>query len=83
MAKQRRLDTAGKVRKLRSLLGSRRTVTHVMGAASMTSLKRWERRDCVPLRAHVLLVNDTYLMAKRMSKALLSKLQRDYMRQPR
>lgn len=68
---------AGKVRELRALLGSRRTVVHVMEAASMTSLKRWEKRECDPLQAHVRLVDETYVMAKRMSKALLSKLRRD------
>lgn len=80
MARRKNLDTAKKVRKLRSLLGSRRTVVHVMAAASMTSLKRWERRECTPLRAHVRLINETYVMANRMSKALLDKLQRDFER---
>ena len=80
MTRRKNLDTSRKVVRLRSLLGSRRTVVHVMGAASMTSLKRWEQRECVPLRAHVRLINETYTMAKRMSKALLSKLQRDFER---
>lgn len=83
MAKRKRLDTAGKVRELRSLLGSRRVVVEVMGAGSVTSAKRWERRECRPIRAHVLVVNEAYVMAKRMSKALLNKLRRDSMRQPR
>lgn len=83
MAKRKRLDTAGKVRELRALLGSRRVVVEVMGAGSVTSAKRWERRECHPIRAHVLVVNEAYVMAKRMSKALLNKLRRDYMRQPR
>lgn len=77
MAKRRQLSVSGKVRELRCLLGSRRTVVQVMEAGSMTSLKRWERRECSPLRAHVRLVNETHAMAKRMGKALLGKLLRD------
>ncbi len=77
MAKRKKLSVSGKVRELRSLLGSRRTVVHVMEAASITSLKRWERKECSPLRAHMQLVNETHAMAKRMSRALLSKLHRD------
>ena len=75
--RRRKLDTCMKVRELRSLLGSRRTIVHVMEAGSMTSLKRWEKRECNPLRAHVRLVDETHAMARRMSKALLSKLRRD------
>lgn len=77
MSKKIKLGVAGKVRELRTLLGSRRTVVHVMGAASVTSLKRWERRECSPLLAHRKMVNQTYEDAKRMSRALKDKLHRD------
>lgn len=73
---RRRLNLAGKVRETRLILGSRRAVVDVMDAGSVTSLKRWERRECMPLRAHVHLVNEAHEMARRMGKALKRRLKR-------
>ncbi|MEK9170196.1 MAG: hypothetical protein AAB674_00945 [Patescibacteria group bacterium] len=71
---RRRLDIAGKVRELRNWLGGRRSVVRMMDAASPSSLKRWERRKCKPLRAHVRSVNEAYAIAKRMSRKSSKKL---------
>lgn len=81
MAKKLKLGVVGKVRELRTLLGSRRTVVHAMGAASVTSLRRWERRECSPILAHRKMVNETYENAKRMSRALKDKFYRDMERE--
>lgn len=64
--KTRKLGVSGKVQKLRISLGGRRKVVGVMKAASSSSLKRWEKKECNPLRAHVRLVNETYDLARRM-----------------
>ena len=74
--KRRKLNTARKIRELRRLLGGRRAVVRVMQAASSSSLKRWEGRECVPLRAHVHVVDETYQLARRMGKVMLGKLRR-------
>ena len=71
-----RRGMAQKVQELRRLLGGRRSVVRVMKAASSSSLKRWERKECSPLRAHVKLVNETYSLARRMGKEMLRKLRR-------
>ena len=57
---------SGKVKELRISLGGRSAVVDAMKSASRTSLRRWENRQCSPLRAHVRLVNETYEIAKRM-----------------
>lgn len=57
---RRNPDVAEKVRELKKLLGGRRVVVHYMRAASVSSLRRWEYRQCKPLRAHRHLVGDVY-----------------------
>ncbi len=66
--KKRKLDTGGKVQEMRIELGSRRAVVQWIGAASTSSTKRWERRECKPLRAHVLLVRDAHQRVKATKK---------------
>lgn len=86
--KKRNPETARKVRELRRLLGGRRAVVRAMAAASSSSLKRWEWRECRPIRAHVYLVDDTYRlvtdkicrMAERIGKAMLRKSRKRYKR---
>ncbi|MBI3046252.1 MAG: hypothetical protein HYY86_01750 [Candidatus Harrisonbacteria bacterium] len=72
--RRRKKDTAQKVRELRHLLGGRRAVVRTMEAASSSSLKRWEQKECSPLRAHVKLVDETYGLARRMGKVMLRRL---------
>lgn len=73
---KRKSDTARKVRELRHLLGGRRSVVRVMKAASSSSLKRWEQRECSPIKAHVRAVDETYSRARLMSRVMLKKLRR-------
>jgi len=73
---RRKLTISEKVRETRVILGSRRAMVDVMDAASVTSLKRWEGRECVPLRAHALLVNEAHNMARRMGKVLKRRMKR-------
>lgn len=72
--KKSRLGIPGKVRKLRESLGGRKAVVRAMKSASKTSLRRWEKQECEPLRAHIRLVNETYEIARRMG---MLKKQRD------
>lgn len=84
MARRRKMSIPQKVRELRRLLGGRRAVVRVMKAASSSSLKRWERRECSPLKAHVhlvdethkIVVNKTYRLARRIGQAMLRKSKR-------
>ena len=69
-ARRRQLTTGEKVRKMRVGLGGRRAVVEVMASASVSSLKRWERRECSPIRAHVRDVSDAYRMLPRIQKLL-------------
>ena len=56
----RKMNVGLKVREMRMELGGRRAVVREMRAASPSSLKRWERRECRPISAHVVLVNEAY-----------------------
>ena len=76
MAQRRKLSHYQKVRELVSVLGSRKAVVKFMDAASKSSLKRWTRRDCEPLRAHILLVNQAHNMVRKM-KVIERNLRRD------
>ncbi len=73
---RRKMGVSEKVRETRLILGSRRAVIDVMNAASVTSLKRWEGRECMPLRAHLHLVNEAHEMARRMGKVLRRRMKR-------
>lgn len=77
MAQRRYLSTGEKVRELVRLFGSKGAVVQALGATSKSSLKRWVRRECKPLAAHVILVNDAYGMAKRISGPLVRNLRRE------
>ena len=77
MAKQRRLDTMQKVRKMVRMLDGSEAVVKVMGCASVSSLRRWMKRECEPIQAHVQKVNEAYPMALRMEKAFYCKLTRE------
>lgn len=55
-----RKGVSQKVRELRRLLGGRRAVVRTMKAASSSSLKRWEGRECSPIKAHAQLVDETH-----------------------
>jgi len=73
---RRRRSVSQKVREMVRVFGGKRATVRVMGAASSSSLKRWERKECSPLRAHVKLVDETYSLARRMGKVMLRKLRR-------
>ena len=73
----RKLDLARKVRELRNWLGGRKSVVRMMDAASPSSLKRWERRECKAIRAHVRSVNEMHVVARKMGRVLLKKLRRE------
>ena len=74
---KRKLGTAFKVSELRRLLGGRKSVVCVMKAASSSSLKRWENKECKPIPAHIHLVDKTYAETKLMAKLLLKKLKNE------
>jgi len=76
MAKKRRLNTGKKVREMRLALGGRRAVVEVMESGSVSSLKRWERRECAPISAHVKVVGDAYDMWLLMKKAVRRRFQK-------
>ncbi|MBI4992475.1 MAG: hypothetical protein HZB99_04640 [Candidatus Harrisonbacteria bacterium] len=76
MPNRRRLNTGQKVREMRFALGGRRAVIEVMESGSVSSLKRWERRECSPISAHVKVVGDAYDMWLLMKKAVRKRLQR-------
>jgi hypothetical protein len=71
--RKRKRSIVRKVRKLRKILGGRKPVVHFMGAASTTSLKRWENKECEPLRAHVQIVDKTYDLIKNSKIEILIK----------
>ena len=68
--KRRRKGVREKVVEMRVILGSRKEVVRFMEAASVSSLKRWERRQCNPLRAHHQLVYSKHREAKKVKKAV-------------
>ncbi len=68
--KRRRKTFREKVVEMRVLLSGRKRVVEFMGAASVSSLKRWERRQCQPLAAHVQLVNSNHKEVKKVEKTL-------------
>lgn len=70
MMKRRAVSVSQKVRELVRMFGGKRTTVQVMGAASVSSLKRWMSRECRPIRAHTLLVDDTYQKSARIRKVI-------------
>lgn len=70
MKKRRRLTVARKVRDMVRVFGGKRATVRVMGAASPSSLKRWMNRECRPVKAHMLLVDNTYGLSRKMGKEL-------------
>ena len=83
MANGKRSGIVQKVRELRRLLGGRRAVVGELEATSVSSLKRWEKRECMPLRAHRWLVNEKYPVIVRIEQLILEREKRKSNRKPR
>ena len=71
MAMRSRKNTIAKVQEMRRLCGGRKRVVHEMRAASVSTLKRWDK-GVRPIAAHILVVNATH--KRIMSEAKLRRM---------
>lgn len=87
MANRKKLSLSQKVIKMETVLGGRGAVVRLMGSASRSSLKRWERGACKPIVAHVKAVNEAYEMSQRMENEMSRLLSKErlkwYLKRPK